>query len=173
VPETNLAQEAPVTTRLYETQDQTELRSILTSTSSSALATTKLWNKFEDYLANASAALQSGARVVDIDTTTLHGPAGTALATGAWLAEGGTATASDMGVVGRTVTPARLTVYSELSNEVLKDASFPIMEAINKSMFDSLGRLLDAALYEGIHTGPPRPGGAHRTTSLRRADGCL
>lgn len=67
-----------------------------------------------------------------------------------WLAEGGTA--SDMGVVGRDVTPSRLTVYSEFSNEVLEDASFSIVEEINRSMFASLGELLDGAIYEGLGT---------------------
>jgi len=57
-----------------------------------------------------------------------------------------------MGVEGQVVTPERLSVYSTCSNEVLEDASFPIMEAINESLFASLGQLLDEAIFEGTGT---------------------
>ena len=74
----DLEKVAPITSRLFDVSNERELRSILTSTSSNALATTRYWSTFEQFLANASAALQSGVRVIDIDTTNLHVPAGTA-----------------------------------------------------------------------------------------------
>jgi HK97 family phage major capsid protein len=141
--------DAPISSRLFNVTSDVELRALLTSTSSNAIATTQNWPDFSAYLANQSAALQAGCRIIDIDATSVKIPAGTALATGAWLAEGGTASASEMGVRAFTITPARLTVFSEVSNEVLEDASFPALEEISSHMFASLGELLDEAVFEG------------------------
>jgi HK97 family phage major capsid protein len=140
-----------VTERIYN-KIGVDYRSILTSTSTSALATRQDWREFSEYLYPASAALRSGIRVIDIDATSVKIPAGTALATGAWLAEGATAVASDMGVTSYTVTPARITVFSEFSNEVLEDASFPAMDTINTALFESLATKLDTAIFQGDGT---------------------
>ena len=136
--------DAPLFHRLFS--DPGEARSLLTRTSWSALATQRDWGEFSDYLANASVALQSGCRVIEITETNVKVPRGTALATGGWLAEGGTASASDMGVTAYTVTPARLTVFSEVSAEAFEDSGLVARRGHRSACSSGLGELLDSAV---------------------------
>ena len=77
---THVHPDAPITSRLFGVSNEAELRSLFTTTSSSAIATVQNWPDFAGYLANQSAALESGVRIIDTDATQIKVVAGSSAA---------------------------------------------------------------------------------------------
>ena len=133
-----------------------EQRSTLTSSNSSALATTGYFTDLIPSLQGESVLLSAGVRTFQTDSTSYVIPTSTAAAAVSWVSEGGTASATDATYAAVTATPAKLVCVSEFSSEVLEDASFSLREAAANEIYRSMSYAVDAVAFGTAAT--PFPG---------------
>lgn len=104
---------------------------------------------FIDTLKNNMASLRAGASL----WTGLEGdisiPKASGNSTAYWRSEGGLATQSDPTFTAVTMSPNRLTAYTEYTQQLLKQSSIDIERFVRENLYYSIANALETAVYEG------------------------
>ena len=123
-------------------------RSVLTSTGSSSFVTTGRYDGLIQAITPNSVFLSAGPLRFETMDTIYKIPAFTANAGVSWVAEGGTASATDPTGTAISAQPDKLVCLIEASTEVLADNP-RLQEAAAVSMARAFGTAIDAAAFEG------------------------
>lgn len=132
-----------------------EMRSLSTAIS---LANPEFSQTFFDVLRPQSAFLRSGARTLSTQNVSVVYPLLTSDPTIAWVSEAGTITASDPALGAGTVTPHKLAVRVEYSNELAEDSSPGVEQILRQVLAARAGVVIDTAAYEGTGVSPQPKG---------------
>lgn len=104
---------------------------------------------FIDTLKNTMVTLNAGARFMTGLEGDLSFPKATANSTSTWRSEGGISTQSDptFGVV--TMTPHRLTTYTEYTAQLLRQSSIDIEKFVRENLYYSIANALETTVFTG------------------------
>jgi len=123
---------------------------------------------FIDTLKNNMALVKAGAMVM----TGLEGdvsiPRLATNSTATWRTEGGVATQSDPTFEAVTMTPHRLTTYTEYTQQLLRQSSVDIEAIVRNNLYYSIANALETAAFEGDGTSQV-PDGILNITSVNDA----
>ncbi len=97
-----------------------------------------------------STVIRLGAQVLDAQTTNIHLPRISGNAVAAWLAENGTATASEPTLAEIASTPKHVGAYTELSRRLLLQSQAE--RIVGQHLLGVVGAALDAAVLAGTST---------------------
>jgi len=119
---------------------------------------------FIDTLKNSMVSLQAGAQL----WTGLEGdisiPRAASNSVATWRSEGGIATQSDPTFEAVTMSPNRLTTYTEYTQQLLKQSTNDIEGFIRENLYYSIANALETAVYEG-------DGASNQPTGILNATG--
>ncbi len=120
-------------------------------------------------LRNSMVSLQAGAKLL----TGLQGdiaiPRRASDSTATWRTEGGLATQSDPTYEQVTMTPHRLTAYTEFTQQLLKQSTIDIESEVRDTLFYSVANALETAIYAGSGTSQV-PEGLINVSGINDAD---
>jgi HK97 family phage major capsid protein len=125
--------------------------------------------EFIPTLRNNMVSLQAGAKL----WTGLKGdvalPRRATDSTATWRTEGGVATQSDPTYEQVTMTPHRLTNYTEFTHQLLKQSTIDVENEVRNTLFYGIANALETAVYAGSGTSQV-PAGLINTTGVNDAD---
>ena len=104
---------------------------------------------FIDTLKNSMVSLQAGVSLMTGLQGDLSFPKASANSTAYWRSEKGVATQSDPTFTAVTMTPNRLTAYTEYTNQLIRQSSIDVERFVRENLFYSVANALETAVYEG------------------------
>jgi len=108
---------------------------------------------FIDVLRNASSVMQAGATMLSGLSGDVKIPKKTAAATAGWIAtEGGAAGESEMTVGQVSMTPKTLGAYTDVTRQLLIQASLDVENLIRDDLTRAIALTIDSAALEGAGT---------------------
>jgi HK97 family phage major capsid protein len=133
----------------------TELRAVSTGADpGAAFSPTENSRTVLDFMAAQSVLMRSGVRVIRTNKESLTIPHLTSDAASAWVAEGGTISATDPTAESLVATPRKVAALTALSNEVIGDSDPAVLESVAKGLTRSLALRFDLGAFEGTGTAP-------------------
>lgn len=100
-----------------------------------------------DRLAAASVILGSGVRLIPTSKVAIDIPRVKADPTAAWVAEGGTITASDPDADTVTATPRKLAALTVVSNELIADSQPEVAGMLGETLARAMALKLDLSCF--------------------------
>ena len=107
---------------------------------------------FIDTLKNNMATVKAGATLMTGLEGDLSIPKLSSDSTATWRTEGGVATQSDPVFAAVTMTPHRLTTFTEFTNQLLRQSSLDIEAIVRNTLYYSIANALETAALEGSGT---------------------
>lgn len=96
------------------------------------------------------------ARIIPISSKEIVIPKRTGLVSGGWVGEGQTATASNSTYGDTTLRANKMTAYSDVTIELLRDAAFDIQSQISQDVGEDFGQIEGAAFINGTGVNQPQ-----------------
>ncbi|KKL90347.1 hypothetical protein LCGC14_1905620, partial [marine sediment metagenome] len=104
---------------------------------------------FIDTLKNSMVTIKAGAKFMQGLEGDLSFPKASTNSTSTWRSEGGLATQSDPTFTAVTMSPNRLTTYTQYTAQLLRQTSIDIEKFVRENLYYSIANALETAVFTG------------------------